>query len=270
MQSGFKERIHTLERQPVLAILSVGTDPSTASFVRIKKKYAETIGVNIEEFNFKDNEKQGALISKILELAESDACDGIIVQLPLPPSFNTRVILDAIPENCDVDVLGSAAAGSFEKVGTPVPPVAGAVAHTLKDTNTKLDGKNIVVVGRGKLVGAPVATWFMHQGITPRIIDINTDEETKTKLLKEADIVISGVGNPKMLKPEHFKKGVALIDAGTSEQGGVLAGDCDPACAEHASVFTPIPGGVGPLTVACLFENIISFAEKLVEKRILT
>jgi methylenetetrahydrofolate dehydrogenase (NADP+)/methenyltetrahydrofolate cyclohydrolase len=171
-------------------------------------------------------------------------------------------VLEATPEKLDVDVLGSAVTATFEKIGAPIPPVAGAVAHILKDTNTTVENKNVVIVGRGRLVGTPVATWFMHQGVTPRIIDINTIEETKLKLLKEADIVISGVGTPKILKPENFKEGVILIDAGTSEQGGVLSGDCDPACADIASVSTPVPGGVGPLTVAFLFENVISSAER--------
>lgn len=261
MQNGFKKRIQSLSRAPVLAILSVGTHPSTASFVKIKKKYAEAVGIEIKEFNFSEVDGEESLISRINSLSE-ETVDGIIVQLPLPSSYSAKAVLDIIPEHLDVDVLGASASATFERAGTPVPPVAGAVAHILRDTNTRLENKNVVVVGRGKLVGVPVSVWFMHHDVTPRIIDIATDEEMKKELFKEADIVISGAGSPKMLKPDYFREGVVLLDAGTSEQGGVLFGDCDPACEKIASVFTPVPGGIGPLTVAYLFENVIASAEK--------
>jgi methylenetetrahydrofolate dehydrogenase (NADP+) / methenyltetrahydrofolate cyclohydrolase len=261
MQDELRVRIKALNRPPQLAILSVGTHRSTISFVKIKKNYASEIGVAMKEINFPADTDQAELIRQIASLAE-DGIDGIVVQLPLPPSYDTRAVLDSIPENLDVDVLGGVTVAAFERAGTPVPPVAGAVAHILEDADINIEGKNVVVVGRGRLVGTPVATWFMHRGTTPRIIDINTDEKIKLELFKEADIVVSGVGSPKMLKPEYLKKGVVLIDAGTSEQSGVLSGDCDPACAKVASVLTPVPGGVGPLTVACLFENLITSAER--------
>lgn len=261
MQTNLSERVAKLGRAPALAIISVAEHPSTLSFIKIKRTYAENIGVAIKEFNFPEEESEVGLVSEVLALVESNMYDGIIVQLPLPASYDTKRVLGALPLEMDVDVLGSEAAASFEKTGTPVPPVAGAVAHILSDTHTELEGKNVVIIGRGRLVGTPVATWFMHRKITPRIVDIKTDEVTKMELCKEADIVISGVGTPRLLKPENFKQGVVLIDAGTSEQGGVLSGDCDPACANVASVFTPVPGGVGPLTVAYLFANVIASAE---------
>lgn len=262
MKMELSERVQELKHTPTLAIVSVGKHPTILSFIRIKRKYAEAIGVTAKEFNFPIEDNESMLVSKIVDLSLSRAYDGIVVQLPLPPTYDTGRVLEAIPPGLDVDVLGSEATKSFERAGTPVPPVAGAVAHILENADINIEGKNVVVVGRGRLVGTPVATWFVRQGVTPRIVDINTDEKTKLELFKEADIVVSGVGSPRMLKPEHFKKGVVLIDAGTSEQGGVLSGDCDPACADIASVFTPVPGGVGPLTVAYLFENVISSAEK--------
>lgn len=262
MKMELSERVQELKHIPTLAIVSVGKHPTILSFIRIKRKYAEAIGVIVKEFNFPIEDNESMLVSKLLELSLSGAYDGMVVQLPLPPTYDTGRVLEAIPPGLDVDVLGSEATKSFERAGTPIPPVAGAVAHILEDADINIEGKNVVIVGRGRLVGIPVATWFMHKGITPQIVDINTGEETKMKLFKDADIVVSGVGSPRMLKPEYFKEGVVLIDAGTSEQGGVLSGDCDPACANTASVFTPVPGGVGPLTVACLFENLITSAEK--------
>lgn len=261
MQSILSERVAKLGKAPILAIVSVAENPSTISFIKIKRSYAEKIGVITKEFNYHEEQNESALVATITSLADSDEYDGIIVQLPLPASYNTRTVLDAIPQNLDVDVLGSSATASFEKVGMPVPPVAGAIAHILSDTHTELENKNVVIIGRGRLVGIPVATWFVHKRITPRIVDINTDEKIKIELYKEADIVVTGIGSPHILKPEYFTQGVVLIDAGTSEQSGVLAGDCDPACTEVASVITPVPGGVGPLTVACLFQNLVTAAE---------
>ncbi|MFA5131790.1 MAG: bifunctional 5,10-methylenetetrahydrofolate dehydrogenase/5,10-methenyltetrahydrofolate cyclohydrolase [Candidatus Paceibacterota bacterium] len=262
MQILLKERIANLGRAPVLAIISVDEHPSIVSFIRIKRKYAEALGVTIKEFNFKSETDESSLVDVVQALAKSNEYDGIIVQLPLPSSYDALRVLNAVPQELDVDVLSSDANASFIETGAPLPTVVGAVAHILEDTYTDIENKNVVIVGHGKLVGAPVAVWLKHQGITPEIIDADTDTETRKKLLQNADIVISGSGAPHTLSPEDFKPGVVIIDAGTSEQAGVLAGDCDPRCAAIANVFTPVPGGVGPLTVAYLFENVVSFAEK--------
>lgn len=260
-------RAAALDLEPTLAIVSVGSNPSTLSFIKIKRNYAMKVGVVIKEFNFPEEDSEAGFVSKLLAIVENHIYDGIIVQLPLPSSYDTKRVLDMIPRQKDVDVLGSEAVDSFEKTSAPVPPVAKAIAHILSDTHMELEKKNVLLIGRGRLVGMPVTTWFAHQGITPHIIDITTEEETKLRLCKDADIVISGAGTPHFLKPEHFKEGVVLIDAGTSEQGGTLAGDCDPACADIASIFTPVPGGVGPLTVACLFENVIKASEERHNKK---
>lgn len=261
IQLGLSERIKHLGSSPVLAIVSVGSSSATLSFITIKRRYAEAIGATVKEFNFPIEDNEAGLVSRILDLSESGTYDGVVVQLPLPPAYDTSRVLEAIPAELDIDVLNSRSVASFKSRGTPVPPVAGAVAHILNDTKTSLIGKNIVVVGNGILVGAPVTTWFTLQGATPTSIDIGTDEATKANLLKEADVLVSGTGVARMIRPGHLKRGVVLIDAGTSEQGGILSGDCDPACADVAEVFTPVPGGVGPLTVACLFENLVTNVE---------
>ncbi len=261
MQLKLKARIAKLARSPVLAIISVAEHPSIQSFIKIKRKYAEEIGVTIREFNFKEESDESALVVHIEGLAKSGEYDGIIVQLPLPAHYDVKRVLDAVPVSLDVDVLSTQANTSFIEQGSPLPTVVGAVAHILKTTETNLIGKRVVVVGRGKLVGIPVAVWLRHQQVEPSIIDTETDPMLRVQLLQEADIVISGSGVPHLLTPEDVKPGVILIDAGTSEQAGVLAGDCDPRCADTAGVFTPVPGGVGPLTVAYLFDNLVSAAE---------
>ncbi len=262
LQEQIKKKVSELKQKPTFAIISVSTHPSIASFIKIKRKFAEAIGVAINEYNFPESFGEENLISEIQNIINKKENTSLIIQLPLPSSYNTKRVLDTIPKDLDADVLGKDAWESFIKNNNPVPPVAGAVAYILKDTNTDIKNKKIVIIGQGILVGLPVTEWFRHQGAHPDIIDINTDEKTKIKLYKEADIVISGIGKPHYLKKEFFKEGVIIIDAGTSEQAGVLAGDCDLSCEEVASVITPVPGGVGPLTVAFLFKNIFSLKEK--------
>lgn len=263
LQEHLKERVASIPNKPTVAIISVASHPSITSFITIKRKFGEAIGVVLEEYTYDEAFGEDALITKIQSLTLENKYVGIIVQLPLPPSYNTKRVLDAIPEELDVDVLGSTAFEKYTHNHTPIPPVAGAVAHILHDTNTELNTQNVVIIGQGKLVGLPVALWFKQKNIIPNIIDITTEEDLRMKLLKEADIVVTGTGTPHLLQPEYFKDGVVLIDAGTSEQSGVLSGDCDPLCETIASVITPVPGGVGPLTVACLFENIVQNAENM-------
>ncbi len=263
LQEQLKLEVYNLKDKPILAIVSVSTHPSIASFIKIKRKFAEAVDVSISEYNFPESIGEENLICEIQNIINKKECTSLIVQLPLPSSYNTKRVLDTISKELDADVLGKDAWVSFIKNNNPAPPVALAVAHILKDTDTHITHKKVVIVGQGILVGLPVTAWFRHQGAYPNIIDINTEEETKMKLYKEADIVISGIGKPHHLKKEFFKGGVILIDAGTSEQAGVLAGDFHPSCEEIASIITPVPGGVGPLTVAHLFKNILELKKKI-------
>lgn len=257
MQEKLKEEISSLPRTPSLAIISVAKHPSITSFIAIKKRYALALGVDMMEYNFKEEDGGQMIIGKIQELVNTKACDGIVVQLPLPSTFDTQKILDTIPERLDMDCLSSKTFEAFKTAGTPLPPVAGAVKYILETNHIELTGKKVVVIGYGNLVGKPVALYLQHNNVTPSIVDITTNEKEKMRLYKEADVAISGVGLPHHLRKEFFKEGVVLIDAGTSEQAGVLAGDFHPDCAEVASLMTPVPGGVGPLTVAFLFGNLI-------------
>lgn len=262
MQAELRESILDLSVKPSLAVFSIATHPSIASFIKIKRRYGEAVGVEVDEFDFPESIGEDNLMHEIEKIIESKKHTGIIVQLPLPKEYNSIKILNTIPQELDVDVLSEKNWQKFISTGLPIPPVAGAVAHILTNTSTTLSDKKVVIIGHGKLVGLPVSAWFKHQGVTPSMVDITTGEDIKLKLYKEADIVVSGIGKPHHLKPEYFKEGVILIDAGTSEQAGVLAGDFDPRCAEIASIFTPVPGGVGPLTVAYLFYNLIALAKE--------
>jgi methylenetetrahydrofolate dehydrogenase (NADP+)/methenyltetrahydrofolate cyclohydrolase len=262
LENSLRLRVTALPRTPRLAIISVAEHPSITSFIKIKRRYAESVGVEIKEYKFQEEISEDTLVLEIEKIVAAREHDGVIVQLPLPPHYNTRRVLDAVPLSLDVDVLGTAAVESFTKNNFPLPTVVGAIAHILQDTATEISNKEIAVIGQGKLVGLPVTTWLSNQRIEPKIIDIDTDPMQRTAILKSADIVISGSGTPHLLKPADLKEGVVLIDAGTSEQSGVVVGDCDPSCADIASVITLTPGGVGPLTVAFLFQNLISAIER--------
>jgi methylenetetrahydrofolate dehydrogenase (NADP+)/methenyltetrahydrofolate cyclohydrolase len=189
------------------------------------------------------------IIGKIL----LPGADSIIVQLPLPAHIDTEAVLNAIPVELDADVLSAEARRRFE-AGSPealLPPVVGAIKEILERSQVQVEGKRTVVLGQGWLVGEPAALWLGQQGAQVEVVDRADSLES----LKDAEIIISGAGSPRLITPERVSSGVVIIDAGTSESNGAIVGDATPECADIASVFTPVPGGVGPVAVACLFQN---------------
>lgn len=218
-----------------LAVVMSEGDAATESFVKIKSRTAARLRVELKRY-------------APHELSQALACDGIIVQLPLP---NAEELLAALPPEKDVDGLGSHPLAR--------PPVAEAVAEVLRRSGIDPAGKRAVVVGSGRLVGAPAAALLRELGAQVSVV---TEARGSLTELKEADIAVLGAGEPGLIKPAMLKQGVVLIDAGTSEQGGRLSGDADPACASVASVFTPVPGGVGPIAVAMIFKNLFALATR--------
>jgi methylenetetrahydrofolate dehydrogenase (NADP+)/methenyltetrahydrofolate cyclohydrolase len=182
----------------------------------------------------------------------SNTCAGVIVQMPLPAQINLGDVLAALPPEKDVDAVSEGQ--TFVKA-----PVAEAVSEVLRRADVVARGKRAVVVGAGKLVGAPVAELLTELGADVSII---TRNEGSLLDLKDADIAVLGAGDPGFVKPRMLKEGVVLIDAGTSEASGRLVGDAEPACAEVASVFTPVPGGIGPIAVAMIFKNLFMLSKK--------
>jgi methylenetetrahydrofolate dehydrogenase (NADP+) / methenyltetrahydrofolate cyclohydrolase len=142
----------------------------------------------------------------------------------------------------------------------------GAVQKILAYGNVVVAGKRAVVVGAGFLVGEPVAIWLAQQGAEVEVFTVESKPEDLVAALGTADIVVSGAGSPHLIKQGMLKDGVVLIDAGTSESSGQIVGDADPACAAKCSLFTPVPGGIGPVAVACLFENTVTLAERVAGK----
>ena len=244
-----KARAEKLPRVLQVVALVGEETPATKSYLKIKERAAGLAGC--------------AFQTRALGADVSDA-DAVIVQLPVPAGMNRDAILNAIPPEKDADVLSRAAREKFERgdADALLPPVVGAVAEIFKMHGVRPEGKRAAVLGRGFLVGEPAAAWLAQQGAQVTVLDIDTPRTKFSVALRAADIIISGIGSPHFIKPELVAEGVVLVDAGTSELGGKLAGDADPACTHVSSLFTPVPGGVGPIAVAKLFENAVLLAER--------
>lgn len=233
-----------------------------------KRKFAKELGVRFNLTHLPSSISQKNLEQKIQRVGRDRKITGMIVQLPLPKGLNTQQALDRIPKQKDVDVLSSVAFSDFALGILPVlPPTVAAIALLLKETKKKIEGTQVVVVGAGRLVGLPVALWLVQQGAVLSLVQKGT-RNTPEVILK-AEIVISGVGKPGLITGDMIKKGAVVIDAGTSTSEHVrpprsntarvnkIEGDVDfESVSKKASYITPVPGGVGPLTVAYLFQNL--------------
>jgi methylenetetrahydrofolate dehydrogenase (NADP+)/methenyltetrahydrofolate cyclohydrolase len=228
-------------------VVSTG-DVVTDSYVRIKARAAERLGVEIVRRELSPDATTADALAAVASLVE--VADGIIVQLPLPPQADADTVLAAVPPERDVDALNT---GAFVTA-----PVAGAVREILKTADIDAAGKRAVVIGQGRLVGVPCAALLRELGADVMVVTRGDSLEP----LHDADIVVSGAGVPGLIKPDMIRNGVVLIDAGTSESSGKVAGDADSACAEKASVFTPVPGGVGPLAIAMIFKNLFDLMQE--------
>ncbi len=239
----------------VLAVVVVGKNPVSSRYVRAKTEQGRQLGIEVRVYDYKETVSEEELESEIKRLGNDTAIHGLIVQLPLPKHFDTDRIIKALPNTRDIDAL------SAEPLVDS--PVVGAVGEILAAAGREPQGLATVVIGAGRLVGRPVAYWLAQHGA--RVIT-TTDIEKERPALKTADLIISGVGKPHIIRPDDVREGVIIIDAATNEDGGKLSGDADPACAARCSVFTPVPGGVGPITLVKLFENLVTLAQRQIIK----
>ena len=252
-------RTRTGEHRLSLGVIVVHQNFTMNSFVDIKRRFGEEVNVRVDVLNVPAHSQNSEeLLHTLLQASRNH--DGLLLQLPLPRQYSLEEVLNLFPLSHDVDVLGVTAYQQFEEGHLPfLPPVIGAFAEILERYELVLAGKKVVVVGEGRLVGAPAAIWAKRLGALVQVANRETTD--LGALTREADVVILGAGSPGILKPDMVKNGVVVFDAGTSEVEGALKGDADPAVAEKASLFTPTPGGIGPITVAKLFENLIVLDE---------
>ena len=251
-----QKSIAALPRSPTLGIVIAGDDPVIESFVRIKKKFGESLGVTILEFRFGADISGELLKAEVMKLCERPDVDAIIIQLPLPESVDAQSILNVVPVEKDVDVLSHAAMVAFARGDAKIfPPVAGAIQEILERHHVSVEGREVLILGNGRLVGKPASILMRHNNAHVTLIDRPVNDLALHA--RESAVIISGVGVPALIAPEMLSAGTILIDAGTSESGGKIVGDADPKCADFATLFTPVPGGVGPVAVAMLFKNLV-------------
>lgn len=230
----------------ILVAVLVGKNRQSWGFLKQKERAAKALGVNFQLLNLPETLSQKQLIAKIRRLSAGKDIGGLIIQLPLPKKFKIHPILNAVAPAKDADALNAASSAVL-------PPAAGALAAILKKIKFNPTSKKAVVVGAGLLVGKPIAKWLIQKKARLAVMDKNN---FNAKLLKSADLIVSGAGVPKLIKSNKIKKGAIVIDYGYGKIKGKLSGDIDAASvAKVTKNFTPTPGGTGPLVVALLLKN---------------
>lgn len=261
-----KSEVFELPFVPVFCDVLVGEDPASKQYVDMKAKAAEKIGIKFRGANYPEAISKEQLASEIKNIVKETNLCGLIVQLPLPAALPRREILDAVDPIVDVDCMGSVNLSDFYRGNIRfVPPTAAAIMALLENLNLDLSAKQILVVGQGELVGRPVTFLLKQKGLKVDVADINT--KNTAELLKHADVIISAVGKGNLITGEKIKPGCVVIDAGTSESNGGIVGDVEFATVSPvASYLSPVPGGVGPMTVAMLLKNVVMSANNKFKK----
>lgn len=257
IRENLKEKISRMAKKPKLAVVLVGHDGPSEIYVRNKQKAASEVGIETELHAFEENVSQSELESLIEKLNSDSTVNGILVQLPLPQGIDSSKLLMKINPIKDVDGFHPLNIGLLQnasKEGTIAATPKG-VLRLIRQTGAELSGLNALVIGRSIIVGKPMAMLLLNQDCTVTIAHSHT--KNLKELCQNADIVVSATGCGKMVKADWLKKGAMVLDVGISrDKNGKLCGDVDFENAkEVASFITPVPGGVGPMTIAMLLEN---------------
>lgn len=257
MAAKVEEYGNTYGRRPGLYVIIVGEDPASQVYVRNKEIAAKKVGMVSEVIRMPESTTQQELLDVIAKLNADDTVDGILVQLPVPKHIDKDAVIAAVDPRKDVDGFFGMKGGFTVKKGYVAPCTPRACIHLIKTTGTEIEGKHALVVGRGELVGKPVATLLLNENATVTIA------HSRTRNLKEialtADIIIAAVGRAHLITGDMVKPGAVVIDVGINRgEDGKLCGDVDfAAAAERAGYITPVPGGVGPMTIAMLIQNTL-------------
>lgn len=269
VEASLKEKIvkYHYERKPKLAIILIGSNPDSLRYIKRKNKKCDECGIDHELFTFEVDASVEAVISTISRLNVDERVDGILMQMPLPVDFVSRsqmsdvsrYLLDHIVPDKDVDGLGSMNIAKYVLGDTNgfVPATPQGVMYILQSINCVLEGKHVVIIGRSMIVGKPLAFLLLAKDAVVTITHSKTS--SIADFTKDADIVIAAAGRPGLVQAEMIREGAVVIDVGISVgEDKSLSGDVDfNAVAKKASYITPVPGGVGPLTVAFLLDNLV-------------
>lgn len=261
-----KAEVEALKKQGVsvgLAVIIVGNNPASRTYVNNKKKACEAAGIVSEEYALPEETTQEELLALVRELNQKDSINGILCQLPLPKQLDEEAVIAAISEKKDVDAFSAVNVGHI-MIGdySFLPCTPAGIMEILRHYNIDVAGKECVVIGRSNIVGKPMAMLLLHQNGTVTIC------HSKTKNLKDvtsrADILVAAVGIPHFVTADMVKEGAVVIDVGMDrDKNGKLCGDVDFAAVEpKASYITPVPGGVGPMTIATLLKNTVTAAKQ--------
>ena len=279
------DRLRASHRAPGLAVVLVGEDPGSAIYVRNKVKTCEDLGIYSEKITPPSAITTSALLEIVEGLNRREEIDGILVQMPLPGHVDSKRVLDSILPGKDVDGFHPVSVGNLS-IGNPGPRACtpAGVIELLKRYDIPIAGQEAVVVGRSDIVGKPMAMMLLHQNATVTVCHSKTHD--LPRVCQRADILVAAIGRAAMLDESYIKPGAVVIDVGMNrvtdaqevariwrgderklaqlaEKGSVLVGDVNPiAMANLASAYTPVPGGVGPLTIAMLMVNTVTLAEQ--------
>ena len=256
-----KEKAAALKEQgivPALAVILVGEDPASTVYVNNKKKACEFIGIKSLSYELPESTTQDELLALIRKLNEDDTVNGILVQLPLPDHIDEDAVIKAISPKKDVDGFHPQSVGAL-CIGQPgfVSCTPAGVIELLKRSNVEIEGKECVIIGRSNIVGKPMSLLMLRENATVTVCHSRT--KNLRDVAKRADILIVAIGKPRMITSEYVKEGAVVIDVGIHRlEGKKLCGDVDfDDVAPHTSAITPVPGGVGPMTIAMLMKNCV-------------
>jgi len=248
---------------PGLATVLVGENPASQSYVKMKHKDCEKIGINSIRKDLPEDITQEELFAVIDELNEDPACTGYIVQLPIPKHLDENAVLARINPDKDVDGLHPVNLGKLVlNEPAPLPCTPNGCIHLLRRFDIPLAGAKVAVIGRGVTVGRPIGLMLTRRSENCTVTLCHTGTKDLVAETRQADIIIAASGQPHMLTPDMIKEGAALLDVGVSRKDGKLLGDVHPDCWEKAGAISPNPGGVGPLTRAFLVRNVVETAER--------
>lgn len=254
-------------RKPTLAVIIVGEDPASQTYVRNKINGCNQVGFNSLSYEYADGTPQDEIIAQIKSLAEDETVDGILVQLPLPKGYDEEKILANIPDSKDVDGFNASNIG-YLCLNRPrtVSCTPLGVMHMLEYTGVDLSGKHAVVLGRSNTVGKPMAMLLLNANCTVTVCHSKT--KNMAELTKQADILVVAIGKPKFVTADMVKDGAIVIDVGINRVDGKLCGDVDfDGVAPKTSYISPVPGGVGPMTISMLLFNTLMSAKSRENER---
>jgi len=266
LRAELKERINELKSKyhkvPGLTVILVGEDPPSKIYVRNKEKSAIEVGINSEVIRYPDDIEEKVILNKIKELNSNDKVSGILVQLPLPKHIDKRKVIETILPNKDVDGFHPMNVGNLSSgYDSNIPCTPLGCYLLLKKVEKNLNGKHAVIIGRSNLNGKPMTQLLLKENCTVTITHSKT-KDLKAEC-KRADIIVAAVGRPKLVKADWVKKDAIVIDVGINKTDSGLVGDVDfDEVLKVAKAITPVPGGVGPMTIACLLNNTVECFKK--------